>query len=330
MSDTKFEDELRYFQGLIDNDYSPPQYDLSWHLPPSYIDLNIIKAIKMSPRAKLLELPEYRKRAKKECKIIKSRGMVDFVRASIYLRDAIRKSQQVLTAGRGSACASLLFYLLECHSIDPVAWGLDFDFFLPESKPDKMPDLDLEVYNPDFVLLHFDPNYLPIRGSKFDKKHKDLVLRHGSGLYFQKMPVFKFRRDQDPYAAYTHRIAKDLGYYKLDLLTAKFMSGIKSDEQRDRMMTLAMTDAFPWDEFLNKDHYRKSRYQASAGDNDISQVWKQYDLIKSKPPKSINDLAQLLMDMRERYKMKEPHAIAYAFNVCMDLILLIQRRAGNA
>ncbi len=90
---------------------------------------------------------EYTARAEKELSVIGGMGLDDyFLIVADYVGYAKRTGIPV-GPGRGSACGSLVAYLLEITGIDPVVYGLYFERFLnPERR--GMPDIDIDFdYN---------------------------------------------------------------------------------------------------------------------------------------------------------------------------------------
>lgn len=86
---------------------------------------------------------EYKKRAKAELKVIKHHGFEDyFLIVADYVNWA-KDNDIAVGPGRGSVCNSLVSYLLNITTVDPIKFGLDFDRFLRMDKK-KLPDVDLD------------------------------------------------------------------------------------------------------------------------------------------------------------------------------------------
>jgi DNA polymerase-3 subunit alpha len=84
----------------------------------------------------LINNPVYVDRLKHELNVIKHLDLVDYVYIVYdYMRYA--HEQDIMTGGRGSACGSLVLYLLGVHDIDPIKYGLLFERFLNVDRVDK-------------------------------------------------------------------------------------------------------------------------------------------------------------------------------------------------
>lgn len=89
------------------------------------------------------KLPEYRERLEEELGVMEYAGFAGYLllvqRVCDFMYD-----QKILFSVRGSASGSLLCWLLEITSLDPVKWGLPFDRFLSRDRT-KPPDIDLDI-----------------------------------------------------------------------------------------------------------------------------------------------------------------------------------------
>jgi error-prone DNA polymerase len=84
----------------------------------------------------------YRKLLEKELKLVGSRGYAPyFLTVNSIVQYA--RSQEILCQGRGSAANSLICYILNITSIDPVKHKLLFARFISESR-DEPPDIDVD------------------------------------------------------------------------------------------------------------------------------------------------------------------------------------------
>lgn len=89
------------------------------------------------------ELPErVTERLKHEMQVICDQGLCDYF---LIVWDICRfaRSRNILTTGRGSAGDSLVSYLLDITSVDPLAHDLLFERFLNPGRR-KMPDIDVD------------------------------------------------------------------------------------------------------------------------------------------------------------------------------------------
>lgn len=82
-------------------------------------------------------LPEdsdvYMKRAEMEFKYFVETKNVKFLLKVYDLIQTLKKDGVVWGIGRGSSCASLVFYLLFINDVDPVKWGIKFSELTKES-----------------------------------------------------------------------------------------------------------------------------------------------------------------------------------------------------
>ena len=90
---------------------------------------------------------EYRARAARELGVIASMGFDDyFLIVADYVGYA-KRSDIPVGPGRGSACGSLVAYLLGITEVDPIKYGLFFERFLNPERA-GMPDIDVDFdYN---------------------------------------------------------------------------------------------------------------------------------------------------------------------------------------
>ena len=88
-------------------------------------------------------LPEYYDRLEKELEVISSRGFSKYFLTMAAVSD--EASKRMLTGpGRGSACGSLLAYVLGITQVDPIKWETQFERFLRADATDY-PDIDYDV-----------------------------------------------------------------------------------------------------------------------------------------------------------------------------------------
>ena len=85
----------------------------------------------------------YYERMNQELEIVFEAGFSGYLLFTATVTDWIR-GNDIICNTRGSAAASLLCWLLDITSIDPLAWGLAFDRFLSRDRA-KPPDVDIDV-----------------------------------------------------------------------------------------------------------------------------------------------------------------------------------------
>lgn len=118
--------------------------------------------------------PYIQQLTEEELPIIIDNGLADyFLITSDYCRWA--KERMLVGPGRGSACASVLCYLIGITEIDPIGKGLVFSRFLNEGRLNSIPDVDLDFEDQLKPMVH---EYL------VDKYGEDRVTAVGVITYF--------------------------------------------------------------------------------------------------------------------------------------------------
>lgn len=86
--------------------------------------------------------PVYRDRLEKELDLIHQKEFEDYF---YIIADMVKyaRSQMVVGPARGSSCGSLVCYLLEITTIDPIPYGLIFERFIDINR-DDLPDIDID------------------------------------------------------------------------------------------------------------------------------------------------------------------------------------------
>lgn len=89
-----------------------------------------------------LKDPVYKARLDRELKLIKEKDFEDYF---YIIADLCQWSRQRMIVGpaRGSSCGSLVCYLLEITTVDPIPYGLIFERFIDVSRND-LPDIDID------------------------------------------------------------------------------------------------------------------------------------------------------------------------------------------
>lgn len=101
------------------------------------------KALKGLEEKTLDIWPEYYDRLEYELGVISSRGFSKYFLTMTAVSDEARR-QMLAGTGRGSACGSLLAYVLDITEIDPIKWDTQFERFLRKDATDY-PDIDYDV-----------------------------------------------------------------------------------------------------------------------------------------------------------------------------------------
>lgn len=89
-----------------------------------------------------LKRPEYAARLKKELDLIKEKKFEDYF---YIISDVCKWARERMIVGpaRGSSCGSLVCYLLEITTVDPIPYGLIFERFIDINR-DDLPDIDID------------------------------------------------------------------------------------------------------------------------------------------------------------------------------------------
>lgn len=105
------------------------------------------------------EYEVYKKRLDIECNLIVPNGLCDYFMILWDITEWCHNNDILVGSGRGSVCGSLVAFVLEITSVDPLKYGLMFERFLNETRvsgerakaADSMPDVDV-----DFPTEHRD------------------------------------------------------------------------------------------------------------------------------------------------------------------------------
>jgi DNA-directed DNA polymerase III PolC len=89
-----------------------------------------------------LEDPVYAARLEKELAMIEEKGFEDYF---YIIADIVQWSKQRMLVGpaRGSSCGSLVCFLLDITTVDPIVYGLIFERFIDINRAD-LPDIDID------------------------------------------------------------------------------------------------------------------------------------------------------------------------------------------
>lgn len=186
-------------------------------------------------------------------------------------------------------------------------------------------DIDID-FKPDFNPLDFFKD-----GIRASQVEKDGTLRkHNAGVYFQSIP-------KDPLtnlAAIPFKEAEKMGYFKIDFLHIYLLEYFKSKEEIRQLMEIEPD----WSLLDDPKVVEK-----------LFQLGRHYDVIQTIQPRSVEDLCDCVAIIRpgkkrflryyrenkevireelykvhegDKYTFKRSHALAYAFNVVLNLHLI--------
>lgn len=109
----------------------PPLESFEYNLPDEYLELDLVEYLAQRLVEEFPELPEvYGDRLMLEYQMMCERQMEDWLRALIYMVDTFNQHGVIYGVGRGSACASLILYLIGIHMIDPIEYDIPITEFL--------------------------------------------------------------------------------------------------------------------------------------------------------------------------------------------------------
>lgn len=182
-------------------------------------------------------------------------------------------------------------------------------------------DVDIDVFDRDILLK--DLKYIVARIEKDGEYTK-----HNTGVYFQPIP-------HDPLtniATIDHKVANDLGYFKIDFLNNSVYKGV-----RDEAHLQELSDAVPqWELLAHKEIVEK-----------LVHIHNYASLVARLMPESIQQLAMILAIIRpakahlrnntweeiekevwikptEGYYFKKSHAHAFALSIVVQLNLMVE------
>ena len=181
----------------------------------------------------------------------------------------------------------------------------------------NMPDVDIDFADRTHVLKHIKGVGARLETSK----------QHNTGVYFTDIPVAS-----DGLATVDHKVAEQLGYFKLDLLNVNVYENVRDEIHLVELMTTEPK----WERLWTDPEYCAK----------IIHIANHYELIDNMRPDSIPRMAMFLAVMRpgksylrnkqwaevgktvwerpkdDRYFFKKAHAVSYAHLVVVHMNLL--------
>jgi DNA polymerase III alpha subunit len=98
-----------------------------WNTPEPFCSIDVPAYL----RALTSDAP-YSERLEIELGHFETRNMFPLVRHVIYLIDYMKKNDMIWGVGRGSSSASLIFYLIGLHRIDPILYDIPLNEFIKD------------------------------------------------------------------------------------------------------------------------------------------------------------------------------------------------------
>jgi DNA polymerase III alpha subunit len=116
--------------------FEEPQFEVSWELPPKYLELDVEQHVLAVFGERLPELAYDATqtetaitRVARELEEYERRGLTDLLRTIIYTLDRFKETNQVFGVGRGSSCASFVLFLLGLHVVDSIKYDVPLEEF---------------------------------------------------------------------------------------------------------------------------------------------------------------------------------------------------------
>lgn len=106
-----------------------------WIMPQEYraLDLELFSYKKLEEyvsKKHIHDFKKYQDRLQLEIAEIERRQLGNIVRCVIFALDRMKESGSIWGVGRGSSCASLVFFLVGLHAVDPVLYNIShLEFF---------------------------------------------------------------------------------------------------------------------------------------------------------------------------------------------------------
>jgi hypothetical protein len=108
-----------------------PEDSWDWILPNEYRNIDLVKYCHERLEEKLPDhSQEYLNRLDYELEHMHKREMDDFIRCIIFVFETLEIHDVFHGVGRGSACASLVLYLIGVHMVDPIEYDIPINEFL--------------------------------------------------------------------------------------------------------------------------------------------------------------------------------------------------------
>lgn len=136
-------EEIKQFNLLVKKDeqitvkQENRPFDYSWNIPEEYKTLNVgdyvaQKFLQHIPDMDPKEIKIRTERIIEELNLYEKMGLIDVLRATIYIINTLEANNCVWGIGRGSSVSSYVLYLIGLHDVDSVQYGLDLKDFLHE------------------------------------------------------------------------------------------------------------------------------------------------------------------------------------------------------
>jgi DNA-directed DNA polymerase III PolC len=139
--------------------------------------------------------PVYKERLERELKLIKDKDFEDYF---YIITDIVTYAKRIMIVGpaRGSSCGSLVCYLLDITSIDPIKFDLIFERFIDINRND-LPDIDIDfddqqrdqIFN--YVKAKYKREHVARLGTVGTFRPKSAINQIGKAL---RIPQFRLNK----------------------------------------------------------------------------------------------------------------------------------------
>lgn len=185
-------------------------------------------------------------------------------------------------------------------------------------------DIDIDVANRDDIIAK-----LKCRTGRIDRENGEYE-KHNTGVYFQDIPFDPFTN----MSTIDHKVAEEIGYFKVDLLNVHFYKDIKSEAHLT--------------ELVNREPLWALLEHKPVVEN-LFQINRHFDLLQHHKPRSVEELAMFIAILRpgkaylqkkswdvirkevwvkpegDTYYFKKSHSFSYAMAIVVQLNLLAEQ-----
>lgn len=139
--------------------------------------------------------PVYAERLERELALIHEKQFEDYF---FILHDIVNKAKEMMIVGpaRGSACGSLVCYLLNITAVDPIPFNLLFERFIDVTRAD-LPDVDIDFSDErrhllfEYVEQRYGKDHVARLGTVMVFRPRSLLNQAGAALRIPKWQVEK-------------------------------------------------------------------------------------------------------------------------------------------
>ncbi len=241
---------------------------------------------------------EYINRLDYELNVIEKTNFTDYF---VIVADLIKymKTITLVGVGRGSACSSLVCYLLNITEIDPIKYKLRFDRFLNERTTGD-PDIDID-YDKGIDGVYFKKIIDYLKNKYGYKKVVRMITKakrvHPSGILVLKKDATEYGEVKDGVLFLEKEDIEKAGLLKIDLLSSKVLSKLNSIAKSKQIdiTQINLNDSKVY-EYINKKDFdgipqfsgsRLSKFARDYNMNSINDISKVFAMSKLNGSKDI-------------------------------------------